>query len=94
MSFFDKLKSAFGHKEDKAIYLSGFKKSNDSFGNQLKEMKHEFTGINDSFLEDLTIVLLESDVGIETADLICEKLKEKAEEYPSLSFDWAMSFLL
>ena len=37
---------------------------------------------------------LESDVGIETADLICEKLKEKAEEYPSLSFDWAMSFLL
>ena len=94
MSFFDKLKSAFGHKEDKAIYLSGFKKSNDSFGNQLKEMKHEFTGINDSFLEDLTVVLLESDVGIETADLICEKLKEKAEEYPSLSFDWAMSFLL
>ena len=57
-------------------------------------MKHEFTGINDSFLEDLTVVLLESDVGIETADLICEKLKEKAEEYPSLSFDWAMSFLL
>ena len=94
MSFFDKLKSAFGHKEDKAIYLSGFKKSNDSFGNQLKEMKHEFAGINDSFLEDLTVVLLESDVGIETADLICEKLKEKAEEYPSLSFDWAMSFLL
>ena len=94
MSFFDKLKSVFGHKEYKAIYLSGFKKSNDSFGNQLKEMKHEFTGINDSFLEDLTVVLLESDVGIETADLICEKLKEKAEEYPSLSFDWAMSFLL
>ena len=94
MSFFDKLKNAFSHKEDKAIYLSGFKKANDSFGSQLKEMKHEFTGINDEFLEQLTIVLLESDVGIETADLICEKLKEKAEEYPSLSFDWAMSFLL
>ncbi len=94
MSFFDKLKNAFSHKEDKAIYLSGFKKANDSFGSQLKEMKHEFIGINDEFLEQLTIVLLESDVGIETADLICEKLKEKAEEYPSLSFDWAMSFLL
>ncbi len=94
MSFFDKLKSAFSHKEDKAIYLSGFKKANDSFGSQLKEMRHEFNGINDEFLEDLTIVLLESDVGIETADLICEKLKEKAEEYPTLSFDWTMSFLL
>ncbi len=94
MSFFDKLKSAFSKKEDKAIYLSGFKKANDSFGSQLKDMRHEFTGINDEFLEDLTIILLESDVGIETADLICEKLKEKAEEYPTLSFDWAMSFLL
>lgn len=94
MSFLDKLKNAFSKKEDKAVYLSGFKKTNSSFGDQLKEMSYEYKGIDDEFLEQLTIVLLESDIGIETADLICEKLKEKAEEYPELSFDWAMSFLL
>ena len=94
MSFFDKLKDVFGQKEDKAIYLTGFKKTKANFGDQLKEMAFSYDGINDEFLEQLTIVLLESDVGIETADLICEKLKEKAEEFPTMDFNWAMSFLL
>lgn len=94
MSFLDSLKELFGKKEDKAIYLSGFKKTKSTFGDQLHAMSKNFTGINDEFLEELTIVLLESDVGITTADLICERLKEKAEQYPSLSFEWAMSFLL
>lgn len=94
MSFFDKLKDVFGKKEDKAIYLTGFKKTKANFGDQLKEMAFSYTGINDEFLEQLTIVLLESDVGIETADLICERLKQKAEEFPTMDFNWAMSFLL
>ena len=94
MSFFDKLKEVFSKKEDKAVYLNGFKKTKSSFGDQLKEMAYTYDGINDEFLEQLTIVLLESDVGIETADLICEKLKQKAEEYPQMDFQWAMSFLL
>ena len=92
--FLDSLKELFSKKDDKAIYLSGFKKTKSSFGDRLRTMKDDFQGINDEFLEELTIVLLESDVGISTADLICEKLKEKSEQYPSLSFDWAMSFLL
>ena len=41
-----------------------------------------------------TIVLLESDVGIELADLICERLKKKCDEYPGITFHWAMNFLL
>ena len=86
MSFFDKLKEVFSKKEDKAVYLNGFKKTKSSFGDQLKEMAYTYEGINDEFLEQLTIVLLESDVGIETADLICEKLKQKAEEYPQMDF--------
>ena len=94
MNFLDKLKSVFTKKDDKAIYLSGFQKSKSAFGDQLNEMAYRYTEINDDFLEQLTIVLLESDVGIETADLICERLKQKAEEYPKMSFQWAMSFLL
>lgn len=94
MSFLSKLKEKFTKKEDKAQYLSGFQKSEETFGDQLKEMQYEFTGVDDAFLERLTIILLESDVGIETADLICDRLQEKCAEYPSITFHWTMNFLM
>ncbi len=94
MSFLSKLKEKFTKKEDKAVYLSGFKKAKQTFGDQLNEMKYEFKGVDDDFLEQLTIILLESDVGIETADEICDRLKKKCEDFPSLTFHWAMNFLI
>ncbi|MBR3357087.1 MAG: signal recognition particle-docking protein FtsY [Solobacterium sp.] len=94
MSFLSKLKEAFTKKEDKAVYLSGFQKSRQTFGDQLNQMKYTFRGVDDDFLEQLTIILLESDVGIETADEICERLRRKCEEYPSVTFHWAMNFLI
>ncbi len=94
MSFFSKLKEKFSKKEDKAVYLSGFQKSKQTFADALNEMQYEFKGVDDDFLEQLTIILLESDVGITTADLICEKLKERCDNYPGLTFHWAMNFLI
>ena len=94
MSFLSKLKEKFKKKDDQAVYLSGFQKAKQTFGDQLNEMQYSFSGVNDEFLEQLTIILLESDVGIETADLICEKLRIKCEDYPSLTFHWAMNFLM
>ena len=94
MSFLDSLKKAFGLKNDRAVYLQGFQKSKSVFGDQLKGMEKDFDGINDDFLEQLTIVLLESDIGIDIADMICERLKKMSEDYPKVSFDWAMGFLL
>ncbi len=94
MSFISKLKELFTKKEDKAVYLSGFKKAKQTFGDQLNQMKYEFKGVNDEFLEQLTIILLESDVGIETADLICDRLKAKCDEFPTITFHWAMNFLM
>ena len=94
MSFLSKLKEIFNKKEDKAVYLSGFKKAKQTFGDQLSQMEYEFKGVDDDYLEQLTIILLESDVGISTADLICEKLKEKCDAYPSITFHWAMNFLI
>lgn len=94
MSFLSKLKSNFSKKEDKAQYLSGFKKSRQSFGDSLGSLKANYKGINDEFLEQLTITLLESDVGIEIADLICDKMKETASKYPTITFKWAMNFLI
>lgn len=94
MSFLESLKSAFSKKKDQATYLSGFKKANQSFGSKLGQMQYEFKGVDDAFLEQLTIVLLEADVGIHTADFICEELKRKCADYPSIRFKWAMNFLL
>lgn len=92
--FLDKIKEVFKKKDDQAIYLSGFKKSSESFGQKLEGLSYKYNGINDEFLEELTIVLLESDIGIETADLICDKLKDMAKDYPSISFKWAMNFVI
>lgn len=94
MSFFSKLKERFTKKEDKAVYLNGFEKSKQTFSDALNQMSYSFHGVDDDFLEQLTIVLLESDVGIELADLICERLKKKCDEFPDVTFHWAMNFLL
>ncbi|MPM86600.1 Signal recognition particle receptor FtsY [bioreactor metagenome] len=37
---------------------------------------------------------MESDVGIETADEICERLRQKAKQYSVITFRYAMSFLM
>lgn len=94
MSFLDTLKEKFKKRDDQAIYLSGFKKTKDSMGEKLNELAYKYKGINDDFLEELTIVLLESDVGIETADEICERLRQKAKQYSVITFRYAMSFLM
>ncbi|MEG0402811.1 MAG: signal recognition particle-docking protein FtsY [Anaerorhabdus sp.] len=94
MSFLDTLKEKFKKRDDQAVYLSGFKKTKDSMGQKLNDMSYKYKGIDDDFLEELTIVLLESDVGIETADEICNRLKEMAKQYPVITFRYAMSFLM
>lgn len=94
MSFLDKLKEKFSKKNNQAIYLSGFKKSQKDFEKKFTHLSKRFKGINDEFLEELTIALLESDIGIQTADLICEKLEAVSREYPIMSFDWAMNFVI
>ena len=75
MSILDSLKSIFQKKDDKAVYLSGFKKSKDSLQEKSSSLKKNFKGVDDEFLEQLEIVLLESDIGVETADAICENMK-------------------
>ena len=42
MSFLSKLKEAFSKKEDKAQYLAGFQKTNETFGDALSKMEYEF----------------------------------------------------
>lgn len=95
MSFLQALKEKFQKKDDRAVYLSGFAKSKNKFSDSLNEISYKYKGyIDEDFLEELTIVLLESDVGIDTADLICENLRKKGQEYGKIPFPWLMDFLL
>lgn len=94
MSFFDKLKEKFTRKEDGGQYLSGFKKTKISFTEKLSRFAFGFKGVTDEFLEELMIVLLEGDVGIETADTICEQLKNKMKKTANPTFDETMDGLM
>ena len=94
MSILDSLKSIFQKKDDKAVYLSGFKKSKDSLQEKSSSLKKNFKGVDDEFLEQLEIVLLESDIGVETADAICENMKKTADAYVNVSWKWAVNFVI
>lgn len=94
MGFFSQLKDKITNQNNKDEYLKGFKKTNESLGSKLFNLKRLFKTIDDEFLEELMIVLLESDVGIHTAKKICDRLNDKANEYINLSFDQVMELLI
>lgn len=78
MGFFSKLKQSFSKSEDKNRYLSGLEKSKSSFGEKIRRLSLNFTGVNEEFLEELMIVLLEADLGIHTAQKIVDEVENRA----------------
>lgn len=94
MSFLNKLKDSFSSKKDKDKYLSGFSKTKQSLVQKLSRFAFGFKGVDDEFLEELMISLLESDIGITTADKICELLKDKAKALKEPSYDEVMELLV
>lgn len=78
MGFLSKLKETFSSKDDKDIYLSGLSKSRSSFSEKIRRLTRNFAGVNEAFLEDLMIVLLEADIGIKTAQKIVDKVETRA----------------
>ena len=78
MGIFSKLKNTFSSKEDSDTYLSGLSKSRSSFAEKIRRIGLNFTGVNEDFLEDLMVVLLEADIGIKTAQKIVDKVESRA----------------
>lgn len=78
MGFFSKLKNTFSSKEEKDTYLSGLSKSRNSFSSRIRQLTRSFTSVDDTFLEELMISLLEADVGIKTAQKIVNKVESRA----------------
>lgn len=95
MAFFEKLKSKFVRSKDKDKYLSGLSKSRKSFGDRIRALSNSFHGINDELLEEIMIILLESDMGIHTAQKIVDEFESRSKEiknYDSME-DYLISIL-
>ena len=86
MGIFSKLKQAFTGKEDQDLYLSGLDKTRRSFSQRIRQLAVNFSGLNEEFLEELMIVLLEADIGIKTAQKIIERVETKAMDEHLKSF--------
>lgn len=80
MAFFENLKKKFVRSEDKDKYLSGLSRSKKSFGDRLRSLSNNFHGIDDDLLEQIMIILLESDVGVVTAQKIVDRFEENARD--------------
>jgi fused signal recognition particle receptor len=95
MAFFQKIKSAFVKSDDKDKYLSGLSKSRKSFGERIRALSNSFRGIDDDLLEQIMIILLESDMGIHTAQKVVEQFEKNSKElknYDSME-DYLISIL-
>jgi fused signal recognition particle receptor len=95
MAFFSKIKEAFVRNQDKDKYLSGLDRSKKSFGDRIRALSNSFHGVDDNLLEQIMIILLESDVGIHTAQKIVDEFESRAKEiknYDSME-DYLISIL-
>ena len=95
MSVFSKIKEAFVKSEDKDKYLSGLDRSKKSFGDRIRALSNNFHGIDDDLLEQIMVILLESDVGIHTAQKIVDAFESNGKhvkDYDSM-LDYLVSIL-
>lgn len=87
MGIFSKLKHAFGSKDDGDRYLSGLNKSKKTFSERIRKLALGFRGVNEEFLEDLMVVLLEADIGIKTAQKIVDAVESAALDQHLKTFE-------
>ena len=87
MGIFAKLKASLQGRDDADRYLKGLDKSKKTFGDRLRRLANGFRGVDDEFLEEVMIILLEADVGIHTAEKITARLESEAARQRLKTFD-------
>ncbi|MBE6113830.1 MAG: signal recognition particle-docking protein FtsY [Erysipelotrichaceae bacterium] len=80
MGFWDNLKKGI-FKEQKDVYLEGLGRSRNSFASKLRGLSLSFKGLDEDFLEELMVILLEADVGIHTANKILAQFEKNSGKY-------------
>ncbi|MCI1290500.1 MAG: signal recognition particle-docking protein FtsY [Lactobacillus sp.] len=61
------------------LYEQGLAKTSSSFGSKLNAFFANFRTVDEDFFDDLEELLIESDVGVETAEKLTEQLKQDAK---------------
>lgn len=83
MRLFDAIKKAFTGTEpetpEENKYDEGLEKSRSSFGEKLNALFANFRTVDEDFFEDLEEMLIESDVGFETAVRLSDELREEVK---------------
>ena len=94
MGFLSKLKQAFTKNKDADRYMSGLNRSKKRFSDRIRALALGFSGVNESFLEDLMETLLEADLGIETAEKIVNEVENRAIDKRMKKFDEIVDCLI
>ena len=83
MGLFDAIKKAFTGDEpetpEENKYDEGLEKSRSSFGEKLNALFANFRTVDEDFFDDLEEMLIESDVGFETAVRLSDELREEVK---------------
>ena len=59
---------------------AGLRKTKDSFLGRLKRIFNSFTKIDEELFEELEEAMIMSDIGVETSEEICDRLRKKIKE--------------
>ena len=65
--------------DDAQLYEKGLEKTNKGFGARLNAFFAQFRTVDEDFFDDLEELLIESDVGYETAEELTEQLRDEAK---------------
>lgn len=75
----DEEKSSDEEGAQEKLYEKGLEKTNKGFGARLNAFFARFRSVDEDFFDDLEDLLIESDVGFETAEQLTDELREEAK---------------
>ena len=74
-------------QNDTELYEKGLEKTNQGFGARLNRFFAQFRTVDEDFFDDLEELLIESDVGYETAEELTDELRDEARLQKAKSRD-------
>lgn len=78
---------AKGATNETELYEKGLEKTNQGFGARLNRFFAQFRTVDEDFFDDLEELLIESDVGYETAEELTDELRDEAKLQKAKSRD-------
>lgn len=75
----DKKDTQSAADQQEQLYEQGLAKTSSSFGSKLNAFFANFRTVDEDFFDDLEELLIESDVGVETAEKLTDQLKQDAK---------------